>query len=321
MLRVDRKALRYLSWILAAAVVVVVGLNLGRGLAELRAHPLPRSPRWGLVLLSGAVFLSGHAVLVQTWRSMLACWDARLPFWGAARIWSVSNLARYLPGKIWNIGAMGAMSRNVGVSPVAASGSAILSTLVNLLAGFAVAVIAGRALLEQSSHGRGAIAILIIVIAALLLVAAPWLMPRLAPIIARLAGRRVEATLPARAVVYALVGNVVAWLLYGAAFQLFVYGLLGSLAGAYAEYLAAYTISYILGYLFLFAPAGIGVREGVMVTVLTYAGLTTAPEAALVALTSRVWLTLLEVVPGFLFWTHAAVTRRPPTRDPSDVPT
>ena len=317
----SRRTLRYLSWILAVAVVVIVGRELGRGLLELRSHPLPRAPRWGLVLLSGAVFLSGHAVLVQTWRSMLACWDARLPFWSAARIWSVSNLARYLPGKIWNIGAMGAMSRNVGVSPVAASGSAILSTLVNLLAGFVAAVVAGRALLEQSSHGRGAIALLVIAIAALMLLAAPWFMPRLAPIAGRIAGRTVEATLPGRAVVYALIGNIVAWLLYGAAFQLFVLGLLGSLAGGYAEYLAAYTISYLLGYLALFAPAGIGVREGAMVTVLTYAALTTAPEAALVALTSRVWLTLLEVVPGFVFWTHAAVNRRSPTRDPSDAPT
>ena len=136
-----------------------------------------------------------------------------------------------------------------------------------------------------------------------------------------MAGRTVEATLPGRAVVYALTGNIIAWLLYGAAFQLFVFGLLGSLAGGYAEYLAAYTISYLLGYLALFAPAGLGVREGMMVTVLTYAGLASAPEAALVALTSRVWLTLLEVVPGFTFWTHAAVNRRPPTRDPSDVPT
>jgi uncharacterized membrane protein YbhN (UPF0104 family) len=98
-------------------------------------------------------------------------------------------------------------------------------------------------------------------------------------------------------------------------------GLLGGAAGGYAEYLAAYTISYLVGYLALFAPAGLGVREGAMVTVLAYAGLATRPQAALVALASRVWLTLLEVVPGFLFWAHAAVRRRPPTTDPSDVPT
>jgi hypothetical protein len=317
----DRKALRYLGWILTVAVVLVVGRNLASGVLALRSHPLPHAPNWSLILLSGLVFLSGHAVLVQTWRSMLACWDARLPYWSAARVWSVSNLARYLPGKIWNIGAMGAMSKALGVSPVAASGSAILSTFVNLLAGFVVAVVSGRALLEQSSEGRGTLAVLVVVLASLALLLAPMLMPRIAPLLGRMVGRKIEATLPARAVVYALVGNLTAWLLYGAAFQLFVRGLLGSLAGGYAEYLAAYTISYIVGYLVIFAPAGIGVREGTMVTVLTYAGLATQPQAALIALTSRVWLTLLEVVPGFAFWTHAALNRRPPTRDPSDAPT
>lgn len=317
----NRKALRYLGWVLAVAVVAIVGRDLARGVLALRSQPLPQSPNWGLILLSGLVFLAGHAVLVQTWRSMLACWDARLPYWSAARVWSVSNLARYLPGKVWNIGAMGVMAKALGVSPVAASGSAILSTLVNLLAGFVVAVVAGRALLEQSSAGRGTLAILFVVLASLALLLAPMLMPRIAPAVGRMVGRNVEATLPARAVVYALVGNLTAWLLYGAAFQLFVHGLLGPLAGGYAEYLAAYTISYLLGYLAIFAPAGLGVREGAMVTVLTYAGLATQPQAALVALTSRVWLTLLEVVPGFAFWTHAAMNRRPPTRDPSDAPT
>jgi hypothetical protein len=306
---------------LAAVVVVIVGRSLFHDLRALRSQPLEHPPRWGLILLSGVIFLSGHAVLVQTWRSMLACWDERLRFWQAARVWSVSNLARYLPGKIWNIGAMGAMSRELGVSPVAASGSAILSTLVNLLAGFVVAGVSGRALLEQTSRGRGTIALLIVVVAALGLLFAPLLMPRIAPFVGRMMGRPVQASLPARAVIYAMAGNLAAWLLYGAAFRLFVSGLLGPTTGGYAEYLAAYTISYLLGYLALFAPAGLGVREGAMVTVLTFAGLATAPQAALVALTSRVWLTLLEVVPGFAFWMHAAVNRRPPTRAPSDVPT
>lgn len=317
----DQKLFRYLGWLLAAAVVAIVGRSMSHDLLALRSHPLERPPQWSLIALSGAIFLCGHAVLVQTWRSMLGCWDARLRFWQAARVWSVSNLARYLPGKLWNIGAMGAMSRELGVSPVAASGSAILSTLVNLLAGFVVAVISGRALLEQTSKGRSTIAMLVVALATLALMLAPLLVPRIAPLLGRMIGRPVQVSLPARAVVYAMVGNVVAWLLYGAAFQLFVRGLLGPTTGGYAAYLAAYTISYLLGYLVLFAPAGIGVREGAMITVLTFAGLATSPQAALVALTSRVWLTLLEVIPGFVFWTHAAVNRRPPTRDPSDVPT
>jgi hypothetical protein len=319
--RHGRPLLRAIGWALAVIVVVLVGRILLRDLRELRAHPMAITPLWATIALSGVIFLAAHAVLVQTWRSVLSCWDARLPFWTAARIWSVSNLGRYLPGKIWQIGAMGAMARGEGISPLAASGSAILGTLVNVVAGFVVALLGGRALLERSSNGHGALAILVVALAAVALLAAPYLLTRIAPSIARAAGRPVVASLPMRAVLYALVGNVAAWLLYGAAFRYFMVGLLGSAAGGYAEYLAAYTISYLVGYLALFAPAGIGAREGAMVTVLSYAGLATRPEAALVALASRVWLTLLEVVPGFLFWAHAAVRRHPPTIDPSDVPT
>jgi hypothetical protein len=307
--------------VLAAVVVGFVGRLLLHDLRDLRAHPIPIAPDWGTIALSGALFLSAHAILVQTWRSVLGCWDARLPFWTAARIWSVSNLGRYLPGKIWQIGAMGAMARDVGISPVAASGSAILGTLVNLVAGFVVALLGGRALLERSSNGHGTLAIVFVLVAAGALLAAPAVLPWLAPWFGRLAGRPVAARLPTRAVLYALAGNVAAWLVYGAAFRLFMIGLLGAAAGGYAAYLAAYTISYLVGYLALFAPAGLGAREGAMVTVLAYAGLATRPEAALVALASRVWLTLLEVVPGFLFWAYAAVRRRPPTPDPSDVTT
>lgn len=252
---------------------------------------------------------------------MLTCWGARLGFWRAARIWSVSNLGRYLPGKIWQIGIMAAMARDSGISPLAASGSAILGTLVNVLAGLAVALATGRVLLERTSRGREPGAIGLVLLASVALLGLPWLIPRLAPLAARVLRRPVQAMLPVRAIGYAVIGNVTAWLLYGAAFDLFTRGVLGEASGGYPQYLAAYTVSYLAGYLMLFAPAGIGVREGMMVTALTHAGLATAPQAALVALTSRVWLTVLEVVPGFLFWAHATTRRRPPTSHRSDVPT
>jgi hypothetical protein len=314
--------LRVAGWLAAAVVIVYVARNLGEGLRDLRAHPLPEHPRWTMVALSGALFLVAHAVLVQTWRTVLACWDARLSFWSAARIWSVSNLGKYVPGKIWQIGAMSAMSRELGVSPIAASGSAILGTLVNVIAGFVVALLSGRALLEKTRPGWGALATLIVVAAGGVLLLAPAIVPRLAPLAARLAGRPLQTTLPVRAVVYSLAGNLLAWLLYGAAFQLLVLGMLGGTAtGGYLEYLAAYTLSYLFGYLAFFAPAGVGVREFFMMRVLNVAGLAAVPQAALVTVSSRIWLTLLEVTPAILFWAHHRMRHRSPTTDPSDVPT
>ena len=298
-----------------------VTLNLARGLAELREQPVRGQPQWALIAASGLVFLLAHGVLVVTWRTVLSSWGERLPFWSAARVWSVSNLGRYVPGKIWQIGAMGAMARELDVSPIAASGSALLGTLVNIAAGFVVALVSGHALLlSQVPVSLRTLTVVMIVAAAGSLLLLPFIMPRLAGAAGRVAGRPLEATLPMRAVVYSLVGNVIAWLVYGAAFQLFMSGVLGHGGGGYLTYLAAYTSSYLIGYIFLFAPAGVGFRETAMLELLQLAGLASRPEAALVTVTSRIWLTLLEVVPALLFWTHHRMRRRLTTLDRSDAP-
>jgi hypothetical protein len=307
--------------VLAAAIVVYVSRNLADGLRRLGEHPLETAPRWDLIAASGVFTLTAHIVLVETWRRMLMCWDQHIRFWGAARVWSVSNLAKYLPGPVWQIGAMGAMSRELGVSPIAASGAALLSAMVNVLAGFVVVLASGRELLERAHPGWATLATIIAVIATLGLVAAPFVLPRVAPAIARLVGRTLETTLPPRAVVYSAVGNVIAWLLYGAAFELFVRGLIGGESGEYSSYLAAYTVSYLIGYLAFFTVAGVGAREQVMLGVLDSAHLASAPQAALITISSRVWLTLLEVTPAVFFWVHHRMRSRSPTTDPTDVPT
>ena len=302
-------------------MIAKVSLSLGRGLAELRQQPLRGETQWGLIIASGAVFLLAHGVLVVTWRAVLSCWDEHLPFWSAARVWSVSNLGRYIPGKIWQIGAMGAMARDLDVSPIAASGSALLGTLVNIAAGFVVALVSGRTLLlSQVPGSMRVLSVAVILAAAGSLLLLPFILPRMAGVASRVTGRTLQATVPMRAVVYSLIGNVFAWLVYGAAFQLFMSGVLGRSTGGYLTYLAAYTSSYLIGYIFLFAPAGVGFRETAMLELLQLAGLATRPEAALVTVTSRIWLTLLEVVPALLFWTHHRMRRRLTTLDRPDAP-
>jgi hypothetical protein len=103
-------------------------------------------------------------------------------------------------------------------------------------------------------------------------------------------------------------GCTVAWLLYGAAFRLLHVALLGP-TGDLLRSTAAFTGSYILGFLALFAPGGIGVREGILQDLLGRLGLASGADAWLVVLASRAWLTVLEIAPGLLF---LAFGRRPP---------
>jgi uncharacterized membrane protein YbhN (UPF0104 family) len=106
---------------------------------------------------------------------------------------------------------------------------------------------------------------------------------------------------PARAVWWSVAGCAIAWLLYGVAFRWFVVGVLGGASGPTLAYVVAYTGSYLLGYLAIFVPGGLGVRELALTATLPALGLATAPEAVLVSVASRLWLTVLELLPGVAY--------------------
>jgi len=287
-----------------AAVLWFAGRALAGQWTGLRALLVAAHPAWGMILLSYVPVLLAYALLIQVWRGMLAAWGegGRLSSWQATRIWFVSNLGRYLPGKVWQIATMGVMAQRRGVSPVAAAGSSLVVNLANVASGFVVVLATGAAVFSSFADAGPRAGILVAAILAAGLLMLPVAFTWAAPLVARLTRQRVVLPpLPARAVWLAAGGTAVAWVLYGVAFQLFCGSLVHRTAGATSFYIASYTGSYLVGYLALFAPGGLVVREAMLVASLTNLGLLSAPEAWLVALASRLWLTVLEAVPGLLF--------------------
>ena len=303
-----------------AAVLWFVGRELLSQWRDVGRAPLALDLHWGYLALASVIVIVTYALLIQLWRVVLHFWDARLSFGDATRIWCVSNLGRYVPGKVWQIGAMAAMARERGVSPVAATGSALLNTAVNIATGMAIALVTGREFLEREVPGGVAVAAALTLAAVVGLLALPWLLPR----VMRMAANRTGASgivprVPASAVWLTAAGNLAAWALYGVAFQLLVVGTLGRAAGGPVPYMAVYAGSYVVGYLALVVPAGVGVRELVMIAGLTSLGLATLPEATVLAVVSRIWLTILEVLPGLLFLAFASRRRSRPSNTPRDA--
>jgi len=267
--------------------------------ADLRREPLPVRIDGTWVSAAVAVFAAAYLVLIQTWRSILASWERALPFAEAARIRTIANLGIYVPGKVWAVAAMGVLAQRAGVSPVAAAGSAVLNTAVNIGAGFLVVVATGWRLLAIPYAGAPGVAIAIIIATAAGLILVPWVTPGALRLAERVTGRPLATGAPPRrAIGYAVTGNVVAWVLYGLAFELLTRGLLGAAPGGLAAYVAVYTLSYLVGYLVLPAPAGVGFREASLVTLMPAAGLATAAEAAVLAVASRLVVTILDILPG-----------------------
>lgn len=262
--------------------------------------------RWNYLGAATVVVLTTYLMLVEVWRRMITAWGERLGYFDAARIWFVSSLARYIPGKLWQVGAMGVMAKRAGVSPIAASGSAVLATLVNLLAGFCVVLLTGSRILTERAGPAANLALAALVLAVALM---PLALPRAAQLASAVTGRQIVIRpVPPRALWIAFIGSIAAWLMYGIAFELLCVSILGSATGNTGSYVAVYTASYLVGFLVLFAPGGVGVREMTMIPLMQSLGLATAPQAAVIALVSRLWLTVVELGPGLLMLAAARRT-------------
>jgi uncharacterized membrane protein YbhN (UPF0104 family) len=94
----------------------------------------------------------------------------------------------------------------------------------------------------------------------------------------------------------------------GLAFAALVASLYPLAAGDVPLVVAAYAAAYAAGFLALLTPAGLGVREGVLVVAL--APVLPAGPALVVALVSRVWMMLVELAGAGV--AHLAARHRTP---------
>lgn len=296
------------QWLFAAAVVAYAARALRGQWREAADRLTEIALSWPLLALATLIVLMTYLLLIDTWRRVVLDAGETLSARDAARIWFVSNLGKYVPGKIWSIAAMTVMARQSGVSPLMAAGSSVLVTLVSTLAGIGVVLVAGAQAVD-----RPVLAALLGISIAAALMAIPTTLPLGGKLLRKVTGR--EITLPsisASTIWMTTIRSVAAWIAYGLAFQIFVHAILGSSGGATSSYIAVYAASYIIGFLALFAPGGAVVRESAMIAGMLRLGLSGQADALAVAVASRLWLTATELVPGFAY---LALTRRPIPRN------
>jgi hypothetical protein len=290
-----RKLWLAIQLVFAAAVIWFAARSLSGQWAEVGERLRGLHVDWGLISAASALMLLSYFILIEAWRELLAAWSARLSRVDAARVWLVSNLGKYVPGKVWSIIAMGAMARERGASAIAAGGSSVVMQVMSVITGLAVAAVFGA-----TSRGMmwGAAAGIVLLVLAVL--TAPVVMPRALAALGVITGRSLGTPIvPRQAVWVAAVTTTVAWLITGLAFRYFC-AALGVAVQGIGPFIAVYAASYVAGFVALFAPGGIGVREGALVATMQQSGLASAPEAAVIAVASRIWLTILEILPGLL---------------------
>lgn len=295
------RLIRLLRWGIGLAILALVVRSFIGNWDQLRAQPIAWEFRPVPVLASVLLVWGMYAMLIEAWRRMLGGWGEHLAYPDAARIWIVSSLGKYVPGKVWAIAGMALMAREAGVAAWAATASAVILQALAIGTGAVVAAGFGGAVLESSHPGALVYVLLLGGAAALgvIALAYPPITRRLLALVGVTDAARGPGLGP---ILLGVAANTVAWIGYGLALWLLAMGTLpvGTLSPAFA--IAGFAASYVAGLVALLAPGGLLVREGVMIAMLQ-GSIGLGPATAL-AIASRVLLTVTELgaaVPFLLF--------------------
>jgi hypothetical protein len=257
-----------------------------------------------LAVLSLVVTLLG---VIAVWRVLLSDLGVPLPYGPTLQLWSFSNLGRYLPGKVWQVVGLVVVSRDLGVPPgVVATGGFIALGLA-----IGTGAIVGALALPGALAGIGWASVAVVLLAAGLFVPVVW--PGVVTwVIGRLPAALGCAGIPPirRATMLRLVALfVVTWFAHGASFLHFsaAFGSVGwsDLPG----FTGAYVLAHVTGLVAVFAPGGLGVREGMLGHLLTSVAPTDLP-AHVVAVAARLWSIAAEALVLVLAVTSRLLVRR-----------
>lgn len=297
-----RWGLRAGQWILTGVVTWFIVSRVGVGLEELRSLEAGTWRPHAVPFIASVLMLAlGYFASASIWGRIVSdLGGPSLPTRRAISIFMVANLGRYVPGKVWQIAGLAALSRKAGVPVTVATAAAVVGQGVALVAaGFLGTVALFGAPAPYPGWGTVALAGLVGV---LLLASVPGVYTRVLGGWFRLARAETPQALTRAQGLRWFALYLVNWLVYAAAFWLLAasFGLRGSPMAVGSSFAAA----YVLGYVMIFAPAGLGPREGFLMAFLTpQFG---AGAAGMIAIVARLWTTLVEIVPAAAFWLTGA---------------
>ncbi len=223
----------------------------------------------------------------------------------SVRLFMVANLGRYVPGKVWQIAGLVALSKERGISASTATAAAVLGQGIGLASATLIGFTSLWTMTDESGWRWLVPGVLL---GCVVLGLVPPVFHRVVALWFRLArSTPPEDLVPRKAATWFVLG-LGNWACYAVAFWVLVVSL-GFEVGLVPT-ASAFAAAYVLGYLAVFAPAGLGVREGFLVALMApHLG---AGPAGAVAVIARLWTTVIEVVPAAAFWTgHLTRTHAP----------
>lgn len=296
--------------LLAIVAVTFVVRALVREWDDVRAGLDHANPAW--LAVAALLAAAGMTAIAVPWRRAMQLLGADLTTVETVARYYVGELGKYVPGGIWPVVGRGELARRAGVSRVAAYTSVALSLAALYLAAMFFVVAGTPAIVGGGDPGRYLWVLVLLPIGIVGLHHA--VLGRARSWGEKLVHRSIDTPIPRWGDSLALVVSYLpAWLGIGTATWAVARGL-GQDVG-WLDVAPAAVLSWIVGFVLVPVPGGVGVREAAFVAA---SGLDPGVAAA-VAVVSRVLFVLVDTVGAGLGSTWLARTARDRVRAPTGV--
>jgi uncharacterized membrane protein YbhN (UPF0104 family) len=252
----------YFAFLVAAAVYYLY--RWGESLPDLISQ---MQPAWAVAAL--AVTVLAGLVYVFTQFTIFRRLDAPVSLWTTFRIITISQLGKYLPGKVMFFGNYYLLSRSAGISNLQVGTSFVVSMALWMLTA-CLCALPVLSLLDPALKYT----VLLVPVAVLLLInprVLGWFLRLGQWVGGQTQGQRLPLPegLSVRFYLWVALLDMLNWALAGLG-AWFCLRALGPVAlETYPLVLAALAVGTVAGFVAIFAPAGLGIREGLGALILT----------------------------------------------------
>ena len=262
---------------------------------------------WESAVTAEVTLIVGLITSLLAWRVILTSLGSPLRATDAARIFYLGQLGKYLPGSVWPVVAQMEMGSAYDVPRTSMFWATAVAMVLALVSGAMVGVTAVPAL---ASNGGGAYLLVFIAVPVGLVVLHPRVLNGLVALATRLFRREpLEHRIALGALVRAFLLTLVTWVCNGLHILILARSIgSGSTVALIPLSFGGFAIAWVAGFLFLVSPAGVGVRETVLILCLGTV-LTTAAATA-VALISRLLVTAADGIVALIAFASYAALRR-----------
>ncbi len=291
--KIKRVAATLLKLLIAFVIAYFIFRKLNASLSE-TAKALAHA-NFPLMSLGILLIILALLIVMVVWRKILSdIYGFKLSVPQALILQSMPNIAKYIPGKIWFIFAQVYLAKEFGVNSV----SIVVTTLISQMILITSAIFAGFLLVDFAKTPLFSIWGVIFLVVLIVILLKPRILHKIIELGLKIMKKKLEVKPPKMklwTLLYSLVVCVAVWIIIGLGITMCSASVFGfNMYSNTPEITGAFCISYVVGYISFFAPAGIGIREGVMALLLP--GNLSTLQSSVISIGSRLWITIAEII-------------------------